>query len=312
MAMEPASKWHFFLGLPKLKLPQLWGHMTLCENLWWRWGLKQSCSPRQELSNSMLHATFTLGDWVESWILVIGSQIVKLTSGHSFGHNLCFRCLNGSCEPSLNICVLRVFQWCKELLNLMIFYCCNRSLKIRESIRTPTPKVEVHLGVWKFNSHTLPYFQPPRSMKCDSQASFLACTFTSPCLGCKSKAGVVIWILSTTPENANYWDEQLTKAMFGYRCGIQTSIKFSPLMILTRRTPQLRVDNYLHSMIAIVDDTANAKTIVEQFLQKMKLITSIHENVLLNVEQAQQKQKKTYATKKGKHLWRIGCWTNNG
>jgi hypothetical protein len=55
-------------------------------------------------------------------------------------------------------------------------------------------------------------------------------------------------------------------------------------------------------MIAIVDDTANAKTIVEQFLQKMKLITSIHENVLLNVEQAQQKQKKTYATKKGKHL----------
>jgi hypothetical protein len=44
----------------------------------------------------------------------------------------------------------------------------------------------------------------------------------------------------------------------------------------------------------------DAKTIAEQFLQKMKLIANIHENVLLNVEQAQKKQKKTYVTKKGK------------
>ncbi len=35
----------------------------------------------------------------------------------------------------------------------------------------------------------------------------------------------------------------------------------------------------------------------------MKLIASIHENVLLNVEQAQKKQKKTYATRKGKQTF---------
>jgi hypothetical protein len=35
----------------------------------------------------------------------------------------------------------------------------------------------------------------------------------------------------------------------------------------------------------------------------VELIVSIHENVLLNVEQAQKKQRKTYATKKGKHLF---------
>jgi hypothetical protein len=29
---------------PKLGLPQLWGLITLCENLQLRWGLKQSCS----------------------------------------------------------------------------------------------------------------------------------------------------------------------------------------------------------------------------------------------------------------------------
>ncbi len=42
-----------------------------------------------------------------------------------------------------------------------------------------------------------------------------------------------ITILSTTPENIDCWDEQLAKVMFGYRCGIQASTKFSPFMIIT-------------------------------------------------------------------------------
>jgi hypothetical protein len=60
-------------------------------------------------------------------------------------------------------------------------------------------------------------------------------------------------------------------------------------MILTGRTPRLRADNYLHSLTAEVDDIVDAETTTEQFMQKMKLIASIHENVMLNVEQAQQK-----------------------
>jgi len=32
----------------------------------------------------------------------------------------------------------------------MNFDPCNRALKIRESIKTPIPKVDVHLGVWGF------------------------------------------------------------------------------------------------------------------------------------------------------------------
>jgi len=35
----------------------------------------------------------------------------------------------------------------------------------------------------------------------------------------------------------------------------------------------------------------------------MKLIASIHENVLLNVEQAQQKQKKTYVIRRRKQTF---------
>jgi hypothetical protein len=71
-------------------------------------------------------------------------------------------------------------------------------------------------------------------------------------------------------------------------------------MIMTGRTPCLRADNYLHSLIAMNNDNDDLEVVVAQFLQKMKLIANIHENVLLNVEQAQKKQKKTYATRKGK------------
>jgi hypothetical protein len=112
-----------------------------------------------------------------------------------------------------------------------------------------------------------------------------------------------ITVLYVVPDNANCWDEQLAKVMFGYRCEIQSSTKFSPFMILTGRTPRLRADNYLHSLTAEVDDTTDVETTAEWLVQKMKLIASIHENVLLNVEQAQQKQKRTYAARKGKHTF---------
>jgi hypothetical protein len=35
----------------------------------------------------------------------------------------------------------------------------------------------------------------------------------------------------------------------------------------------------------------------------MELIASIHENVLLNVEQTQKQQRRTYASRRGKHLF---------
>ncbi len=112
-----------------------------------------------------------------------------------------------------------------------------------------------------------------------------------------------VTILSSTPDNTNCWDEQLAKVMFGYRCGVQSSTRFSPFMILTGRTPRLRADNYLQALTTEIDDTTNVETMAEQFMQKVTLIASIHETVLRNVEQAHKKQKKTYATRKGKHVF---------
>jgi hypothetical protein len=74
-------------------------------------------------------------------------------------------------------------------------------------------------------------------------------------------------------------------------------------MILTSRTPRLRADNYLHALTAVIDNNVDVEVAAAQFLQKVKLIASIHENVLLNVEQAQKKPRKTYATRKSKQTF---------
>jgi hypothetical protein len=155
--MGPAPKCHFVLGFPswnpefpKLGLPQLWRPLTSFVDLRSRWGLKQSCSPRQHLLHNMWQTTCTQINRSNSWFLVVKSQIGSLTPNPSFGHNLCFKYANESCKPILNIYIPRSFQWYKEIFNPMNFSPCNYPLKIIKSIRTPIPKVKVHLGVWRF------------------------------------------------------------------------------------------------------------------------------------------------------------------
>jgi hypothetical protein len=91
------------LKLPNLGLSQFWGPISSHEDLGLRWGLKQSCGPHQELSKTMFHATCTQLNRVDSKLLMVGTQIANLTPDPSFGHNLCFKCSNGSWEPILNI-----------------------------------------------------------------------------------------------------------------------------------------------------------------------------------------------------------------
>jgi len=69
----------------------------------------------------------------------------------------------------------------------MSFDPCNRLLKIHESIKIPTPKVGAHLGVCGFIL-TLSY--TPGSMKWDSWASLLTCSFASLTLVTRLKLGL--------------------------------------------------------------------------------------------------------------------------
>jgi hypothetical protein len=58
-------------------------------------------------------------NWGDSRLLLVENQIGSLIFGISFGHNLCFKYPNGSCEPILDIYISRDFQLYKELFNLM-------------------------------------------------------------------------------------------------------------------------------------------------------------------------------------------------
>jgi hypothetical protein len=55
----------------------------------------------------------------------------QIALGLSIGHNLCFRCLNGSCKPILDIYVSIAFQWYKELFNTLGFDPCNHFLNFQ-------------------------------------------------------------------------------------------------------------------------------------------------------------------------------------
>ncbi len=89
--------------LLKLGLLTLWKAIISYEDLQLKWGLKQTCSPCQKLSNNMLHVTYTHLFQGDFWLFVGGSQIGTLTLDPFFGHSLCFKYSSGSCEAISNI-----------------------------------------------------------------------------------------------------------------------------------------------------------------------------------------------------------------
>jgi hypothetical protein len=158
----------------------------------------------------MLHDTCTQGNWVDSQLLVVGSQIANLILDPSFGHNLCCICPNGWCNPILDIYVLRAFQWYIELLKTLSFYAWNPPLKIWESIGSLSPKVGVALGVRGFipsHSFALPGV-------CGVTLGLLSwpATLQAFCLGRKPKARVaivcVLWRTRATSSDG-WWRERL-------------------------------------------------------------------------------------------------------
>jgi hypothetical protein len=113
------------------------------------------------------------------------------------------------------------------------------------------------------------------------------CNGMAECMIKTIKHGITI--LAANPANVDCWDEHLAKVLFGYRCGVQASTKFSPFMILIGQSPRLRANNYLNALTDTINDGVDVEDVVAQFLEKVRLIASIHESVLLNVEQAQKK-----------------------
>jgi len=108
--------------------------------------VNQSCSSRRDLSNALSHSSRRRRKEVDSWLLVVGSQIVSLTPAPYFAHNLGCRCPNGQCEAIFDIYVSRPFQWHQENPNARCFGPCFGALYIRESRRTPNLQLFEVLG----------------------------------------------------------------------------------------------------------------------------------------------------------------------
>ncbi len=135
--------------------------ITLCSNLGLKWGLKQTCSSRWNISNGVSHSICTHQGWVDSQLLVVGSQIGNLTPNPFFCHNLCCKCSNGSCKAIFDIYTSIAFQWQEKRLKARCFDPCNWTLKFRESQRTPKSpfrECECHphtfpkVGLWHIGS----------------------------------------------------------------------------------------------------------------------------------------------------------------
>ncbi len=80
---------------PKLGLPPLWMPMTSCADHRLRRGLKKSYNHCQDLSNDKRQTPYKHVNQGDSKFLVVGGQINTLSSGPSFGHNLCCKYSNG-------------------------------------------------------------------------------------------------------------------------------------------------------------------------------------------------------------------------
>jgi len=157
--------------LSRFGLLGLWKLVTPSLDLGLGWGLKQSCSSPQDLSNGVSHSICTHWGRVDSWLFVVGSQTVNLTPGPSFNYNLCCRCPNGSCKAILDIYTSKPFQWYKERLKARCFAFCCRALKLRESRKTPSSHF------WECESH--PPTCPKVGLRHQNQCFYFGWSFSN-------------------------------------------------------------------------------------------------------------------------------------
>jgi hypothetical protein len=79
--------------------------------------------------------------------------------------------------------------------------------------------------------------------------------------------------------------------------------------MFTDRTLRLTIDNNLRGLCDVFNEQENLEIMVEHMILKMQVIASVHKTLLKNVEQAQRKQRKVYATRKG--LQNLKSFTEN-
>jgi hypothetical protein len=140
-------------GVPKLfqfGLLGLWEVITPSLDLRLGWGLKQTCSSCQELSNGVLHSTYRHQNWVDSQLLVVGSQIANLTPDSSFDHNFVLQMSEWLMQGHFRYLNFKNFPTILKTPQYEVFWQLQSSskfLKVPEDSKFPL------LGVWVSSSH---------------------------------------------------------------------------------------------------------------------------------------------------------------
>jgi len=75
-------------------------------------------------------------------------------------------------------------------------------------------------------------------------------------------------VMSTFHKNVTNWDVQLPRVLFGYKCGIQTSTRFSPFMVLIKHIPRLKADNQLCMLTQTFNEDMNFRQLTKQMISK--------------------------------------------
>ncbi len=81
------------------------------------------------------------------------------------------------------------------------------------------------------------------------------------------KHGLIV--LFVTLERIRNWDKHLPKILFKYQCGIQTSTKFFPHMLLIGKTFKLRADNFLNPLVQTFEEDAKLSILVVETIDKL-------------------------------------------
>ncbi len=97
----------------------------------------------------------------------------------------------------------------------------------------------------------------PRWPQCNGMAKHLIKTI---------KHGITIFF--ATPKNITVGMSNWPRSCLGIGVGFRPILSFLPFMIMTGHTPHLRVDNYLHFLIVVIDDNVDVEIAATKFLQK--------------------------------------------
>ncbi len=62
------------------------------------------------------------------------------------------------------------------------------------------------------------------------------------------------------------WDTQLPRILFGFRCGVHASTRYSPYMVLTRCSPRFNAKNSLNGLCDVVNKQVGPKAMARHIL----------------------------------------------